>query len=258
MSSSDGRLQGRRVFLSASVPKPESAERYRRVEDAHLEIEEAVVSLARAVFTEGGVLVFGGHPAISPLVAMVAGEYIRPRLVEGRGEEVRTPIQIYQSRAFEGHLPDETLMMFQAGYATLHWTEAVAGERFDPGAPRDRPRCPRSLRHLRERMIGETAPEAMVCIGGMEGVEQEVEIFRELRSGAPVYVFGETGGASALLAGGEGLRVVDREILERLEPLRRSQRQQDEEGRPPVPYPLIAQMLVAELILSLEGERYAR
>jgi hypothetical protein len=255
-SSSESRLKGRRIFLSASVPKPESAKRYHRVEDAHLEIEEAVVSLARAVFTEGGVLVFGGHPAISPLVAMVAGEYIRPRFVEGQGEEVQTPIQIYQSRAFEGHLPDETLMMFRAGYATLHWTEAVDGERFDPDAPRDRPRCPGSLHHMRERMIGETAPEAMVCIGGMEGVEQEVEIFRELRRGEPIYVFGETGGASALLARREGLRVIDREVLGRLEPLRRAQEQLDRETlrapgepeRPPVPYPLIAQMLVEELI----------
>jgi SLOG-like protein len=250
-----GRLEGRCVFLSASVPAPERAEQYRRVEDAHLEIEEAVVSLARAVFTEGGTLVFGGHPAISPLVAMVAGEYIRPRSVEVGEGEVRPPIRIYQSRAFEGVLPDETLAMFRAGYATLHWTEAVAGERFDPKAPRDRPPCPRSLRHMRERMIGETEPVAMVCIGGMEGVEEEAEIFRELRPGAPVYVFGETGGAAALLAArrGDGApRVIDREVLERLEHHRArdrgASRAAAEPGKPPVPYPLIAQMLVEELI----------
>lgn len=250
------RLSERTVFLSASVPSPERAERYRRIEDAHLEIEEAVVSLARAVFAEGGTLVFGGHPAISPLVAMVAGEYIRPRFVEGVGEEVSTPIHIYQSRAFEGYLPDETLMMFRAGYATLHWTEAMDGERFDPEAPRDQPFCPKSLRHMREQMIEETAPIAMVCIGGMEGVEREAEIFRELRQGAPIYVFGGTGGAAALLAEEREdglLRIIDREVLERLAPLRRSRELEagpahGEPERPPVPYPLIAQMLVGELI----------
>lgn len=252
----EGRLKGRRIFLSASVPSSAAAERYRRVENAHLEIEEAVVSLARAVFTERGTLVFGGHPAISPLVAMVAGEYITPRYVEGQGEEVETPIQIYQSRAFQGYLPDETLMMFRAGYATLHWTEAVDGERFDPVTSRERPFSPRSLQYMRERMVRETAPIAMVCIGGMEGVEREVEIFREIRRGAPIYVFGETGGAAALLARehrNESFRVIDREALERLEPLRRSRERETAEApsepeRPVTPYPLIAQMLVEELI----------
>jgi hypothetical protein len=251
------RLAGCTVFLSASVPSPERAERYRRVEDAHVEIEEAVISLARAVFTEGGALVFGGHPTISPLVAMVAGEYITPRLAGGSEEEVRTPIHIYQSEAYKGYVPDETLMMFRAGYATLHWTEAVDGERFDPEAPRDRPRCPKSLRRMREQMIRETAPVAMVCIGGMEGVEEEAKIFRELRKREPIYVFGETGGAAALLAerrGDETLRVIDREILKRLGPLRRSSERQDtrrvreEPVRDLVPYPLIAQTLVEELV----------
>lgn len=259
------RLAGRAVFLSASVPSPERAERFRRVEDAHLEIEEAVVSLARAVFTEGGTLVFGGHPTISPLVAMVAGEYITPHFAGGGEGEVRTPIHIYQSEAYKGYVPDETLMMFRAGYATLHWTEAVDGERFDPKAPRDRPSCPRSLRHMRERMIREAEPAAMVGIGGMEGVEEEAAIFRELGQGAPIYVFGETGGAALRLAEErkvEVLRVIDWEVLERLEPLRRSERQERkaprspaEPEKPPVPYPLIAQILVEELI-HLDDRRW--
>lgn len=257
------RLSGGKIFLSASVPSPASAQRYRRVENAHLEIQEAVISLSRAVFVESGTLVFGGHPAISPLVAMIAGEYLAPRFVEGRSADSQTPIQIYQSRAFEGFLPDETRMMFRAGYATLHWTEAVGGERFDPAMPRDRPRCPRSLLLMRQRMIGEMSPVAMVCVGGMEGVEEEVEMFQELRRRAPIYVFGETGGAAALLAGraDEGaLRIIDREVLARVEPLRRlharrqagTSRERDEAERPPVPYPLVAQVLVEELI-----QRYA-
>lgn len=179
-----------------------------------------------------------------------------PHFAEGR-EEPQPLIQIYQSKAFEGHLPDETLMMFRLRYATLHWTDSIGGEYFDPKAPRDRPPCPQSTRHMRERMISETEPAAMVCIGGMEGVEQEYEIFREVGIKAPVYVFGETGGASALLADRRenGVRVIDREILGQLESLRSSQeRNRDrrtlwdpEESRPVVPYPLIAQMLVEEL-----------
>src|SRR5437667_261524 len=128
-----GLLAGKAVFLSASVPSPNRAERYRRVPNSALEIEEAVISLARAVFAEGGQLVFGGHPTISPLVALVAGEYVVPepgeRLSERLAEvprstgERRTPIVIYQSRAFETLLPAETVQMKSLGYATIRWTD---------------------------------------------------------------------------------------------------------------------------------------
>jgi hypothetical protein len=109
-------LDGRAVFLSASVPAAERSEAYRRVPDAPLRIDEAVVSLARAVFSHNGRLVFGGHPAISPLVAMVAAEYhdrpsAPPRII------------IYQYRAFEGFLPDATLAMFRS------WSRRAALDR---------------------------------------------------------------------------------------------------------------------------------
>jgi len=94
-------------------------------------------------------------------------------------------------------------------------------------------------------------------------VEQEVEIFCELREGSPIYVFGGTGGASAVLAEGHEkamMRIIDREILERLAPLRRSRDLElgpdlGEPEKPPVPYPLIAQMLVEELIHLNESSR---
>src|SRR5215475_14156218 len=98
-------LRAKNIFLSASVPAPNRAQRYWRVANAAFQIEQAVVSLARAVFSEGGTLVFGGHPAISPLVAMVAGEYRQPLYAESREERLAAPIRIFQSRAFEGSLP---------------------------------------------------------------------------------------------------------------------------------------------------------
>jgi hypothetical protein len=258
-----GRLLGRRIFLSASVPSRGRAEKYKRVEDAHLEIDEAVISLARAVFSEDGTLVFGGHPAISPLVAIVAGEYHRPRAVddpaenaEESGERFSPLVHIYQSQAFEGYLPDETLMMFRLGHAVIHWTEAVDGERFDPEAPRSGPPCPESTRLMRERMLREMQPTAMVCIGGMEGVEQEFEMFREIRRGFPVYIFERTGGAAAILAKRDepGVQVLDRDVLSRLRELRRDAERPpgflspDRRPEPAVmPYPLIAQILVRQL-----------
>jgi hypothetical protein len=244
-----GRLRGRRLFLSASVPSPERPQFYGGA-DAHRQIEDAVISLSRAVFAEGGTLVFGGHPAISPLVAMVAGEYLAPLGAEaaGRRERPAAPIEIYQSRAFEGFLPDETLMMFRLGYANLHWIDAVDGERFDPKAPRDQPPCPRSMEEMRRRMIGEMEPAAMVAIGGMQGIFDELRIFRELRRDASVYALATTGGAAALLIGRRdpGVRAIDLEVLGSLQG---HEELRSREGHlPVVPYTLIVQVLVQELI----------
>lgn len=249
------RLVGKAIFLSASVPAPRRAEQYLRVEDAAFEIEQAVISLARAVFSEGGELVFGGHPAISPLVAMVAGEYREPRYVESSQEQLWAPIRIFQSRAFEGFLPNDTLLMYQLGYATITWVDAADGEKFDPNMRYDHPACPNSLRAMREAMIGRTRPEAMVCIGGMEGVEREAETFSELRRGAPIYVLERTGGASLILAGRlKNIRVIDTETLNRIEHLKaefpektpkRIGPQQEQRGV--VPYPLVMQTIVDEV-----------
>jgi hypothetical protein len=255
MNAIGGRLKGMTIFLSASVPTVRRAEQYRRIEDAHFEIEQAVISLARAVFSESGQLVFGGHPAISPLVAMIAGEYREPRYAEGSEEKPSAPIRIFQSRAFEGFLPSDTLLMYQLGYATITWIDAAKNEKFDPNIDYKEPPCPESLRIMREAMIGGTRPEAMVCIGGMEGVEREAEIFREFRAESPIYVLERTGGASLLMAHRRtDVRVIDTEIIGRVDRMKREltahppqviSPQNDE--LPVVPYPLVMQTIVDEV-----------
>jgi hypothetical protein len=250
------RLRGRTIFLSASVPTAQRSERYQRIEDAHFEIEQAVISLARAVFSEGGQLVFGGHPAISPLVAMVAGEYREPRFSESSEERPAPPIRIFQSRAFEGFLPSDTLLMYQLGYATITWVDAVNQEKFNPEIKYKEPPCPASLRAMRKAMIEWTNPHAMVCIGGMEGVERETELFRELRGEAPIYVLQSTGGASLILGHTrKDIRVIDSEIMRRIEALKSNilgpshptDSARKPEERPVVPYPLIMQSIVDEI-----------
>jgi hypothetical protein len=258
-----GRLRGKNIFLSASVPAPQRAERYRRVEDAHFEIEQAVISLARAVFSEGGRLVFGGHPAISPLVAMVAGEYREPRYAESGVERPIASIEVFQSRAFEGFLPSETQMMYKLGYATIIWVDAVDGETYDPKREYREPPCPLSVNAMRHAMIERTMPEAMVCIGGMDGVEKEFEIFRELRRNAPIYVLEKTGGAASRLAENqfEHVRIIDDEIMTRISELRTDTASSvptdifpRAEERTVVPYPLVMQTIVEELAEGAERE----
>lgn len=195
LRSGPGRLAGDIVFLSASVPTREG---YRRPSEAAFEVEQAVVSLVRAVLAEDGRLVFGGHPSISPLVASVAAEYIRPVI------DARAPrILIYQSRAFEHVLPDETWEMHQLGYAHIVWTPAVKGERFDPAVRSEQ--CLDSLQAMRTALLNETDPATMVAVGGMEGVEREVALFRAHAGPASgrrraVYVVKTTGGAAEKLS----------------------------------------------------------
>jgi len=235
-------MTARTIFLSASVPSEERAEKYRRIRDAQIQIDDAVVALCRALFSRGGQLVFGGHPAISPLVAMVAGEYAgaaeKDNGVHAAGPRASLPVfvRIYQSGAFEGSLPDETLLMYHLGYAEIRWVEAAPGERFDPADASSVRRIGNSLKAMRERMILESQPDAMVCIGGMEGTEEEFALFRQRRPAAPVYVMEATGGAAAILAQEQAssVRIPDREVLSRT-------------PRRTVPYPMIMEMLLQEV-----------
>ena len=212
------------IFLSASVP---SREGWR--EDARpAEIEEAIVSLARAVFARGGRLLFGGHPSISPLISSVAGEYFKP-------DEARTvrPVITFQSEFFKGGLPDETWLLYRMGWSSIEWT----GKRPAGGEP-DREA---SLRWMREwmllgpdlpqevRMRNElAAPKAMVAIGGMEGVIDEARMFLEHArywdggERSKIYALASGGGAAARLlftddgelrAAKKGGRIVDLERL---------------------------------------------
>ncbi len=247
-------LNGKTVFLSASVPNEERAEHYNRIEDAAFEIEQAVISLARAVFSEGGRLVFGGHPAISPLVAMVVGEYREPRFAESAEERRNALVEIYQSRAFEGYLPDDTLLMYRLGYASIHWVDAVNNEHFDPQALEADVQCRSSLKRMRETILDTARPDAMVCIGGMEGVEDEVALALQRERTFPIYVLERTGGAAALFRRRnlKRVRMIDTEIVARVDQ-RREELGVAKPGREMhiqralVPYPLVMQTIVEEI-----------
>lgn len=247
-------LNGKTVFLSASVPSEERAVRYNRIEDAAFEIEQAVISLARAVFSEGGRLVFGGHPAISPLVAMVVGEYREPRFAESGEGRRNSLVEIYQSRAFEGYVPDDTLLMYRLGYASIHWVDAVDDEHFDPNAPAQKMQCRSSLKRMRETILDTARPDVMVCIGGMEGLEDEVALALERGRSFPIYVLERTGGAAALLRerNFKRLRIIDTEIVTRVDQMRAELgvtmlQSEMHIRRALVPYPLVMQTIVEEI-----------
>lgn len=230
------RLRGKAIFLSASVPLPGSSYRY------DLNVDDAVIALARMVFAKGGQLVFGGHPSISPLILTIAAEYAAPH-------ELSTPLAlIYQSEIFRPVVPEHTHLLLQLGYGRIVWTPSAEGERLETDPESGRKQAPRSLAVMRERMISETQPAAFVAIGGMEGIELEVDLFHRLRESAPVYALATTGGAAAGLAGSrEYVRAIDREIETKL----RAVRGDSADYRPAALYPVV----MAEIVRELAGER---
>ena len=183
------------IFLSASVPT-----RKPWTDDSQpIEIEEAIISVARAVFARKGRLLFGGHPSVSPLVSAVAGEYY-----PADPARVQRPVVTFQSRLFEESLPDETTELFTMGWSDIEWTERRETRELSLALMRDlmlpKPGVPVAAFERNELAL----PLAMIAIGGMEGIRDEAAVFlrRQATWGGPrrrVFSFKSGGGAPARL-----------------------------------------------------------
>lgn len=185
-------LENKTIFLSASFPQPERDERYFKTANP-LDITDAVIAVARAVFSRKGKLVFGGHPTISPLILSVGEEFI------SFFEKTYLPIvYIYQSKYFETVISEYTQKLVEKGIGDkIRWVKAVDNDR------------EKSLYVMRKTMLNESNPVAGIFIGGMEGIEDEFELFTSFLKNRPVYCIGSVGGASEILAE----RILKNEIL---------------------------------------------
>ena len=166
------------VFLSASVPLPNRDPRFMTTADV-IAIREAVKALVTEVVPKG-VIVFGGHPAITPLIAL---------LLRGLGRDSVHRVVLYQSAFFTeqfGRENDEFL--------DVRIVPAVQDSR------------DQSLQQMRTRMIGGTSFDAGVFIGGMEGVLDEFSMFGHLHPRAARWPIASTGAAAKELFEAEGAR----------------------------------------------------
>ena len=167
-------LKRRSVFMAASFPSGERGDAVRPFDP--LAIADAVSALTRATFVAGGRLVFGGHPTISPLVLLIAGEL-----------DQRDVVDIYQSRWFGASIPDETMRLVGLGYGGIRWTDR-------------KETLEASLREMRVQMFQETDPIGGVFIGGMSGLYEEFELFHEYLPHRPRVPLARPGGAASFLA----------------------------------------------------------
>ena len=156
------------VFLSASVPDPRRPEKYFKTGDT-IAIRDAVIALVTVVLPRTK-LVFGGHPAITPMVKWVADQF-------GAFEKVR----MFQSKFFrDSYLEDLERFRYEE-------TEIVQGDR------------DLSLKSMRTQMINSENFSAAFFIGGMEGVEEEYQLIARLKPQVPRFPVYTTGGAAEIL-----------------------------------------------------------
>ena len=182
---------------------------------------------------------------------MVAGEYIVPQRAEGGREPEVPPVVIHQIDAYRKELPDATALMERMGQARVVWHQTDPSEM---SAPRgvSKPQYPRSLRQMRSAILRGQRLLAMVCIGGMEGVEEEVDLCAELQPTAPIFILSSTGGAcfsmSQSTSKNRRLRAIDTELLNNLRPrLRGANGESRDAPLNGTPYAFIMQRIIREI-----------
>lgn len=157
------------IFLSASIPDPKRNPRFFETADV-VAIGDAVHALCSVVLAAKDRLVFGGHPAIIPIVQRVAALLGRPKSVD-----------LYLSRFFEDKFPP----------AWRQFENVVLTER---GRDLDH-----SIALMRGRMLAAAPFSAGVFIGGMEGIIDEWKLFRVHHRRAAAWPVPTTGAAARVL-----------------------------------------------------------
>src|ERR1051326_334682 len=164
------------IFLSASVPVAGRGNYY-DTSDPFL-IQVAVRELMLTVLGRR-LVVWGGHPAITPMVWTVC---------EDLGVDFSKSVVLYQSKFFEDFFPEEN-----KHFANVEYIDEVADDR------------EASLLRMRETMLSRNDLEAAVFIGGMEGVLAEHQIFTRLHPSGKVLAVPAPGGAARHLASSLGV-----------------------------------------------------
>ena len=157
------------IFLSASVPVRPPFDADARPQ----EIQAAINALAQVALGRKK-LVWGGHPAITPLLWAAA---------QSVGVDYAVAVELFQSRLYQEDFPAEN-----KHFANVIYVDAVDGDKA------------KSLAAMRQAMLTSTDFDAAVFIGGMDGVNDEFEMFTAKWPDAICIPIALTGGASRELA----------------------------------------------------------
>jgi hypothetical protein len=159
------------IFLSASIPVLGRGNYFESADPFLIQMavrEFLTLALGRRR------IVWGGHPAITPMVWAVC---------EDLGVSYSDAVVLYQSRFFEETFPEEN-----AHFANVKFFDPIDSDR------------EASLLAMRRAMLSRDDLSAAVFIGGMEGVLTEHELFTEFHPSAKVLAVASPGGAARELA----------------------------------------------------------
>ena len=163
-----GNNEIKNIFLSASIPLQERDPQYIETADI-IAIRDAVIALTTVVLPHHR-LIWGGHPSITPLIY-----YVMERL----NLNIQEHITLYQSRFFEKYFPEDNNK-----FENIVFTDVVDNDR------------EKSLLYMRHKMLDESEFSAGIFIGGMEGVEEEYDMFIEKHPKALALPIASTGAAA--------------------------------------------------------------
>lgn len=159
------------VFLSAGMPDPVRGPDYAATADP-VAITSAISALVHVVLGRR-LLVFGGHPAITPMIWVMA---------EHLGVQYGSWVRLYQSLYFADQFPEDN--------------ERYQNTVFTPS----RENLASSLATMREQMFADQRYEAAVFVGGMKGIEDEFALLRLRQPATKMVPIASTGGAALVLA----------------------------------------------------------
>lgn len=176
----------RTIFLSAGIPELREGRNPRYFETADITaIRDAVLSLIFVCLKLDIKIVWGGHPAITPIVYEAIRNYEeKERRTCSRlsDSEIKAYIQnhvhLFQSSWFKDILPKDNNK-----FENVTLTERQ-GNLSD------------SLYSMRLEMLKTYELSAAVYIGGMEGVIAEDALFYQCHPDKPTYPIASTGGAT--------------------------------------------------------------
>jgi len=159
-----------KIFLSASIPYPDRDTKYYDTADI-VAIRDSVRALATVVIPQAH-LIWGGHPSITPLIRHV---------IEMMNVNLKEHVTLYQSRYFEDQFPEDNF-----AFENIVLTNKG----------RD---LKESLTIMRKSLIEDNAFNVGIFIGGMEGINEEFEMFTSVHPNAMILPIASTGAAAKIL-----------------------------------------------------------
>lgn len=155
------------IFLSASIPLPDRDPKYIETADI-IAIRDAIIALTTVALPKYRII-WGGHPSITPLIYYV---------IKKLKFNIQEHVKLYQSLFHHEDFPEEN-----NEFKNIEFTENTGD-------------LNSSVQIMRQKMFSENKFDAGVFIGGMEGIEDEFKIFRDMHTKALLLPIASTGAAT--------------------------------------------------------------